>query len=382
MTRRSADSPHLICPEVLSSITPSLLAEFCWHHHAAFLQAGLNVPGNFDELWLTPSTVPPAVLEALHFVDELATSRGMQRLLEFCPSLRASGAQIPADVAVRAWILDPHLLQRVHAEARIERIRSFEHYQASQPAVWNAPTPEIIQALERDLDSHFESQLCGRGTRVFPAMIADRMQFVIRRGKALRRRGCLEGERSSTIVYRPEQFDVVTYVPSIHELQVHATSMADRTMYREAFGHHLFDCSWMFPDGTNKYTLKPLCRDGVAALCCQDVPEIQHVWLRELHVYRGGQHVETTIIKADDVLGALQERQERLLWHGQMVAARFEIRFRGALATRSVAIRPSNIAEYSRNEDAEVVEAWLQKRGFLVREGERHAKTGALLACA
>jgi len=46
------------------------------------------------------------------------------------------------------------------------------------------------------------------------------------------------------------------------------------------------------------------------------------------------------------------------------------VKFTDSKTARTVTIRPSNIAQYTRDSDAAVVEDWLTKRGFILAEQE------------
>ncbi len=81
-------------------------------------------------------------------------------------------------------------------------------------------------------------------------------------------------------------------------------------------------------------------------------------------VYWGGAYGESTTHKAKDLFAAWAAH-ERSVPKGRLVKASFLVRFTGQKTARSVTIRPSNIASYTRNEDATLVEQWLALRGFV-----------------
>ena len=62
---------------------------------------------------------------------------------------------------------------------------------------------------------------------------------------------------------------------------------------------------------------------------------------------------------------------------GWLVRAAFKVKFADSKTPRSVCIRPSNIAEYTRDDDGALVEQWLTKRGFILAgqaEGNEEAE--------
>jgi hypothetical protein len=54
----------------------------------------------------------------------------------------------------------------------------------------------------------------------------------------------------------------------------------------------------------------------------------------------------------------------------RIIRASFQVKFTDSKTARTVTIRPSNIAQYTRDSDAAVVEDWLTKRGFILAEQE------------
>jgi len=70
------------------------------------------------------------------------------------------------------------------------------------------------------------------------------------------------------------------------------------------------------------------------------------------------------IHRAKDVFKALRSLR-RALPAGRIVKAGFLVRFADAKTPRAVTIRPSNIASYTRDSDASVVDEWLINRGFV-----------------
>jgi hypothetical protein len=58
----------------------------------------------------------------------------------------------------------------------------------------------------------------------------------------------------------------------------------------------------------------------------------------------------------------------------------FQVKFEDAKNPRTVSIRPSNIAQFQRDDDGTLVELWLQKRGFILAlEGEEDEEEEELL---
>jgi hypothetical protein len=136
---------------------------------------------------------------------------------------------------------------------------------------------------------------------------------------------------------------------------------------RSEFGLHLFGSADHFP-GTAKYTLDPLRAEGEAALACTDIEDMQWVKLIEVRYFWGGPVGETEIRRADDLFAVLHRRGAEIPTGCRLVQATFRVKFADAKIPRSVSIRPSNIAKYTRDDDGTLVEQWLSRRGFIVAE--------------
>ena len=82
---------------------------------------------------------PKDLADALYIINEMATPKGMDGLLEEAKakeiSLDGHTEQSPADIALHVWLHDRDLVERKHAEQFITRKRSFEYYQTEADPV-------------------------------------------------------------------------------------------------------------------------------------------------------------------------------------------------------------------------------------------------------
>jgi hypothetical protein len=174
----------------------------------------------------------------------------------------------------------------------------------------------------------------------------------------------------------------VVYDANRDELGINASGKKEKALYCELFGDHLFKNLKYFP-GDNKYTLDPLKQDGPAALVCSDVDGLEKVTLVELWFFHGGEHGDVEIRKAVDIFAAMAARGRSISPMARLTRAIFLVKFANAPRPRRVTIRPRNIAQYTRDEDSELVERWLEKRGFmLLPEPGVDASTEKTLASA
>ena len=84
----------------------------------------------------------------------------------------------------------------------------------------------------------------------------------------------------------------------------------------------------------------------------------------------GGSEKEIEIRKANDVFAAYAGRGRAMPQKARIIRASCQVKFTDSKTARTVTIRPSNIAQYTRDSDAAVVEDWLTKRGFILAEQE------------
>ncbi|MFQ5483205.1 MAG: hypothetical protein ACE5ER_10655 [Nitrospinaceae bacterium] len=384
-------------PDELKTIGHDHLLALLTPHQEFFAGRGVMLPppGSingmpYDKLagvFVAPGAdTPQALVDALYLINGMATQDCMDNLLQTTEmagiKLNAPFDATPADVAVRAWLQAPEFLERKHAEQYIKRPRSFVYFQTDTSPVppFRMPDQETIKALQDDLDDWFEEKLRGRGCRVFVYELPDGIKFLVRHGEPIKREGSIEDGKASSVVYRPAKHDVLAYDPALGELSINARSKAEREMYRTRFGLHLFGDVAFFP-GQGKYTLEPLRKDWEKALVCTDIDGMEWVKVKEVQISSDGDHPEVVSHKAKGTFAALAVRKARLPDDAELVQASFLVKFPDSRTPRAVTIRPSNIANYTRDGDSDMVEQWLVKRGFIIAQ-EKVEESHAFVAGA
>jgi len=368
-------------PGLLKQIDSPLLVQFLTPHAAYLAGRGVDLSGanalDYDALAAALADpgddAPDALLEAIFFVDEATDGEFADTLLDEAEregiALVDGQEASPADIAVRLWIADPHVLQNLHAERFLVRPKRFISLLTtgdSLPAL-NCVTDEMVAAMQLDLDGFYEKRKKGRGARVFRFMRDDGVWFLVRHGERLKRQGKIENEQPGSIFYRPEKFDVLIYNAALGELAVHAATQGEIEAYCRTIGSRVFGDASLFDVAmlTEKYTLNPIRIDGPACLVCTDVPGIESVRLTELQ-WRYNSHLyHVAIHRSDDVFEALKTIRPGIPGNATLVKATFKVKFEGAVRERTVVIRPPNIANYDRESDAALVEEWMRRRGFI-----------------
>ncbi|NQU19762.1 MAG: hypothetical protein HQ567_00655 [Candidatus Nealsonbacteria bacterium] len=385
--------------EIIKTIGPRRLLELLAPYGDFFAEHDVRIsrpkPGEpmhyagIIRLFTSPEAgLPKELADALYYIDEMATPAGMDSLVTAAKrhglDLDLSWSLTPSDIAVQVWLQDSDLLKSKHAEGRLTRLRAFRYYQTDRPGLpeFTVPCDDLLHALERDLDDVFEDKGRGRGTGVFSYPREDGIWFLVRHGDTFRREGTMDEDGPSCVFYRPEKWDTVVYDPRIGELRVNAGSDWEKQLYRAKFGKHLFGSEDFFPS-VGKYTLEPLRRYGEAALSCIDVPGIEEVRLHEIHYLWQSMLNEVEVRRSRDLFAAWEARGSAVAEEPRIVCATFYVKFADAKAPRSVVIRPSNVALYTRDADAIHVEQWLTQQGFiLTEENAGYAESDAVLAVA
>jgi hypothetical protein len=355
-------------------------------HKSYFDSRGLTLPPpsasdglDYDQLvnvLMNPGAdTPKSLLDALFFVHEMATPECMDTLLQEAEtngiSLDGKPDPTAADVAVQVYLQDKDLLERKHAEQYLTRPRSFEYFQTEIRPIpkFKRPTSKTLTALEKSLDDWYEKKKRDRGSKVFVYPKKDSIWFLVRHGDPMRREGSLVSGQPSSVFYRPEKYDVLVYEPAIGEFRMNACNKGEKDTFRKEFGRHLFNDEDFFP-GTGKYTLEPLRTDGEASIVCTDIDGMEWVRLKEIQYFWGGAEKEIEIRKANDIFAAYSGSGRAMPKKARIIRASFQVKFTDSKTARTVTIRPSNIAQYTRDSDASVVEDWLTRRGFIIADQE------------
>jgi hypothetical protein len=378
---------HVSSAHVLRAIDPDRLLAFLQPHREFFAGRGYELPAagtgveieyqRMIDIFMSPSeSTPRELLDALFLVDEMSTHEGMDALIEAAGrediTLEDGDEHSPADIAIQVWLENSDILERKHAEQFLFKPKSFEYYQTDRddPPLFTSLPTATRQRLERDLDDWFEEKRRGSGTRVFAYPDEHEVRFLVRHGEPFKREESLTGADVSSVCYRPLKYDVVVYDRQLGELRINARLVGEKKLYRQQFGRHLFGDENCFP-GTAKYTLEPLREYGADSVACGDIEGIESIVLTEVHFFWGGAQGEIEIRKAADVFAALESRRRQMPERARIIKAAFKVKFADSNTPRSVKIRPSNIAEYTRDSDAAILERWLSLRGFFVSEEAR-----------
>ena len=382
-------------PALLRAIAPSRLLAFLSPYRIFLTARGFQWPDDgaeisYDklvEIFTTPDAdTPEDLVDALFLVDEMSAPEQSDALVDAELErgiVFADDEQSMVDIAVQMWLSAPELLERKHAEKFAFKPKSFEYFQAARgrDLDYQPLNNETRLLLQNELDDWFEKKQRGRGSRVMIWENEYDVRFLIRHGEPFKRDEKLAGEEVSGISYRPLKYDVVIYDRKLSELQINATLVGQKKTYCQLLGKYLFGDERCFP-AIAKYTLDPLRDEGPESIVCSDVDGIDSVTLTEVHVLWGGAFRELEIHKATDVFSALSSRGLRLPENARIIKAVLKVKFANCKTPRTVKIRPSNIAEFTRDGDSVMLKQWLELRGFCIPREVREHATSSVLAGA
>jgi hypothetical protein len=228
-----------------------------------------------------------------------------------------------------------------------------------------------LAALQAGVVAWYVSHRRGPGARVLFFDHGDQVRFLIRHGGPYRREGSLDDGKPGCVRYRPMAHGMIVFDRRTWELRINAGTKGECAAYRQLIGQHIFGRADMFPADPDRYDLEPLRARGRGSLICSHIAGLASVRLVELTMYVGGPFHRRKVEKADDVLLALEHARESIPDDALLSAATFEVRFTDGRKPRAVTIRHGNKATYTRDTDADLIEAFLRGGGFV--KGGGHA---------
>lgn len=368
----------LACPSVIKQISRPLLCRFLSRHRRFLARHGVRVSRNgFDEdglicvLAAPPRDMPPTLLNALAFVDEMAGPDTFDQLVELAESLglRVREHATPADVALRVWLADPSELEARHALHLVRRGKTFRIFRGKGSGFCPLPpvTRENLMAMETDLNEWFHTLRRGRGTRVYVFERDDAKWFLVRRGEPCVRLGSLETGQSVPIHYRPERFDLVLYNPRFGSIGVCCDPPRATDAYCRVLGRYLFRDDEYFKTDLHghPFSLAPITEQGRACLACSDVDGIDRVRLIELEARGESGQFHTDLCKADDVFRVVEEAHRRLPAPTSFRRGRFAILFSDDPVEQHLTIQLPNIVTMDHGLNIKLIEQWMWLRRFI-----------------
>lgn len=305
--------------------------------------------------------------EALYLIRNVGVDDRFDDLREVAGNLnvRIDPLDSVVDIAARVYLAEPEALIRLDRATLYRRRRKFESFVA-RDVCQLCPEQMLtdVSGLEGELSDWFVSTKRGRRCTVTRIECPGELRFLVQHGEPYTRRASCDDDHSGAVFYRPEQTDFITFDFTYNELRINARHIREVKVYRRLFSLHLFDDEH-FLVYAEKYTLEPLRDHGRAALECRDIDGIEDVSLEELECYWPGPYRHRDRTYATDVFGALSHRWRSIRATAELRMAKFSVKLRGERDSRSLRIKPRNIAEYGHGDEGEMIEEWMRHRGFI-----------------
>jgi hypothetical protein len=337
---------------------------------------------------------PKDLIDALFLINAMADKEGRDAILEYAAEknldLELPENPTAAETALAMWLHDAKVLEGLHTEHFATRDRNFIFFRARPGRIpaFKVPTAAEKRELCKYLDEWFVKKKRGEGCRVhfFDAPDHEIVWILVQHGDVFQREGAYEDGEPSSVFFRPEKYDVLIYNKTTGELGVFAGTRGEEKQYCARFGEHLFGESDFFRKAP-KYTLEPLQTVGEASLACADVDhgQIEKITLREVKIAWNPKRKDSEVLKSLDLFESLRVRGRTILplgnAVGRIVRARFDVKFTDAEKPRQVTITVPNGGKYERDEDGELIDAWLRLRGFILpTEEEAEAEANEVVA--
>lgn len=380
---------RLTSPDVLRQIEADRLLQLLARFSSYFEEAGLPLPAAGADILIERLAVlladaqkdaPPGLIDALFLIDQMATKSGcdaVRRMLaDSGHALAPAHDHSPADVATEAWLRDPRLLSRAYASQLSTRSRTLQLLLASDGVTI------IAQPGSDDVRLRVRSEIAARlapdaDVEVYAFPYAGGVRFVVQRGGSFERYGAWNhGSSPTTVGYQPLEYCVVVFDAARLELAVPKEPARVHQALREAFSLGLAGELDAFSRRAI-LDLSPIRSSREGCLWCRDVPGIRHVVLRGIRYSIQPALKHSREERATDLFRAWEVGHHQLP-HGLLLRAEFEFQFDDCLAPRSVTLSSGASIRLARDDDSELVNDWMRRRGFVLGAGDSASATGDL----
>ncbi len=316
---------------------------------------------------------PSDLIDALYLIRSVASSGQVFHLLALAESCGIDRESIASssvlDMVVRLWLRRPDMIRRVAAEIELPHARRFDAWHVAgrdRSLLTEVPSAEQLRAWEAEIDSWMRQHHHGGGATVIMSERGDRIAFVIRHGATLQR-VAVHAEQATSMVFRPSVHDVILYDRITAELNIHVHGNRERVkaFLCASFARHILGVTDAMQRSA-RYSLDPLRDHGAGALTCDDTAALIAAELVELECAAESEVTDLRVrYHASDVFAALRFTAVSVAQYPQLRQARIRLHLSDA-TTRTVTIRPPNVALFERDGDTGVIDEWLRRRGFIV----------------
>ncbi|TWU39360.1 hypothetical protein [Novipirellula artificiosorum] len=316
---------------------------------------------------------PRTLLQSAHFVNDLCTESCMEKLLDRIDGLAAKFREEEnstiADVAVEAFLHHHDDAEEILRWERVQTRKSFQYFQAktSEPPEILLPLEPRRLAFQDHVSQYHIEKRCGPFVDVTIEETETMLRLLVSHGSPLKAIKLVENGQPVDRHSRPRGEAMLELNKLAGELKINAATLTRRQMYRSAFGECFFDDEEMFPDG-KIWTADPLVIDGRKSLSVADVPQLLNASLVSVKIALTGGVPEYVRTDREALIDVLEDRIATFSSYDEevrIIEARIALTFADSRRIRMCTIRPPNFAAFGRDGDADVIEDFLRKRGFI-----------------
>jgi hypothetical protein len=374
---------RLVSPSILSQLSRPLLRRLL-APHIKFLEAhGVQLPPeqkkrkDYDFTALAKALLdaddrPPALLHALEAIGKMSDIHGAELLSrdirltpEAASAIRLRRAA-PADLALYAFLDHRAIFDQALLEKQVVDTRRYKCFVPGARFDFSEArfTQAAFSAIEREIGHSLGDE--EEGCQIIPSSATPNARwFIIMHGGRTQRLGIWRGKSDRPrIDVELENDHVVRFNMATGEMWIHAKVKSEFEAYRKSFGRHLLGSEDAFGSATRIYNLQALRTRGQAAMRVDDLPDcpIESIRLLYVEVLADTTNRLAYRLSCKNDLYRCLDASGSFIPNGLIVAARFEVRFRGSRKRTTVKVNLPASADYERDSDAEWIDAWLKKR--------------------
>lgn len=380
-------NPRFATPDVLESIAAPDLIRLLRRYRKGLAGISLDRPDrlNIPELSkriMAGVGLPDGLVELVCMIDDLAKP-GMHDRVVACAE--RAGIEVRIDdfghgLVVKVMLAAAPALRDLLLEQKSLAKKSYGRYMAMTreiPRLTRA-TRMKMRALETALDHDFKKRRRQQGDGIVKGHMfkePNGFRLIFRRGDIKRSVLTIDddnGGNSKPLVYRPELYDVIRYDQRCGDLLINARSKPDTRAYCYLIGEHLFGDRFAFDPhlAPRRYSLNAIREDGPACVTCADIDGFESVRLVLLEL-RPPDFDSTPIrIGPGNVFAALQMFGGRIEPEAALIRAVFKILICGEQKERTLVIRPPITASFDLDDACELIEVFIERRGYLLPRSE------------
>lgn len=357
---------------------PGCLGRLLARHQDYFTRQGIDIDALtndddcarrlLDVFTSTAERMPGDLLSDLYMLDEVGDEDGHHRILDEAHArgidLGGFPDDIPAgDFAILVFLDHPDLIRVCREKMVARQVKRYYEFRSRDDRRFTlAEVETAVEAIKADLASWFEERKRSRTCEFFVYQEDDEIHALITHGGLFRADGNITARLElSRLGWRPQKHDSIIYDIKTGLLKIHASYVPERRAYREALGRALAGDAGYFIDSA-PYTLESLrTNGGVLSL----VDGMEEARLTEVAIETGAAGCRLMELKGDDLTAAVAGQGALAVAPGEIVRACFALGYRSGGKARKLEVRLPNVADYDRDRDGDVTEAFVRANGFI-----------------